>query len=178
MGSNKNGETPEIVSEKDVIDFVHERFNDLKKSCKKKDLVNFHTINKYLLMVHNQKEKAVLGNLVANRDKKSLKEILSEYQSHLKIALSSKPTIKTNYNALMHIMGFFRKHLSKNEKDFFCHLIERYRNEKITLGKTLAQIEPLIHKFNKTYLASQTYFLLYANTRPGNIIGIMASNKT
>lgn len=165
------------LSKQEIVNFVFDLFDDLKKSPKKSSLVGFHTKNKYLLMAHNQKQKSILGNLVANRDKKPLEEIFTKYESHLRIALSSEPTVKTNCNALIHIMGFFKKYLSETEKDFFCHLISEYRNEKITLGDSLSQIEPLIHRFNRTYLANQTYFLLYANKRPGNLIGIISEKQ-
>ncbi len=173
--SQNNAESPnKPLPKQQIVNFIFGLFDDLKKSPKKRDLVAFHTKNKYLLMAHNQKQKAILGNLVANRDKKPLEEIIIKYEDQLRIALSSEPTIKTNCNALMHMMGFFKKNLSPTEKDFFWHLIAEYQNEKITLGDALAQIEPLIHRFNRTYLANQTYFLLYTNKRPGNLIGLMS----
>ena len=45
------------------------------------------------------------------------------------------------------------------------------------LGDILAEIHPIVFRFNKTYLASQTYFLLYANPQKGNIFKILDANK-
>jgi hypothetical protein len=47
----------------------------------------------------------------------------------------------------------------------------------MTIGEILAEVYPIVYKFNKTYLASQTYFLLYANTEQGNIFRILEENK-
>ena len=47
--------------------------------------------------------------------------------------------------------------------------LKNYKDEKITIGDILAEIHPIVFRFNKTYLSSQTYFLLYANPEKGNI---------
>ncbi|MDH5665386.1 MAG: hypothetical protein OEY10_03720, partial [Nitrosopumilus sp.] len=45
-----------IVSEKDAIKFVLDRFSVVKNSKKIRDLVDFQAMNKYMLMAHNQEE--------------------------------------------------------------------------------------------------------------------------
>ena len=57
--------------------------------------------------------------------------------------------------------------MNQHEKKMFLDLLEKYREEKITLGKLLVEIHPIIFRFDNTYLASQTYFLLYSNIAPG-----------
>jgi uncharacterized protein YbgA (DUF1722 family) len=69
----------------------------------------------------------------------------------------------------MHIFGFFSKEFTSLEKDKFFELLKEYKNRKIKIGDILAEIHPIVFRFNKTYLASQTYFLLYANSEKGNI---------
>ena len=115
-------------------------------------------------MTHNQEQLRVLGRIVASNKKIKLSEILIEYENNLRLALQSKPTIKTHSNVLLHIFGFFSNNFSDLEKDKFFELLNNYKNEKITIGNILAEIHPIIYRFNKTYLASQTYFLLYVNT--------------
>ena len=63
----------------------------------------------------------------------------------------------------MHMFGFFSKEFSELERDKFFELLTNYKNELITIGDILAEIHPILFRFNQTYLASQTYFLLYAN---------------
>ena len=165
------------LSEKEVKQFVNKRFQEVKKENKIKRLVEFQAMNKYLIMTHNQEQLRVLGRIVASNKKIKLSEILIEYENNLRLALQSKPTIKTHSNVLLHIFGFFSNNFSDLEKDKFFELLGNYKNEKITIGNILAEIHPIIYRFNKTYLASQTYFLLYANPQEGNVFKILEENK-
>ena len=165
------------LSEKDVKQFVNKRFQEVKSSNRIKQLVEFQAMNKYLIMAHNQEQLRVLGRNVASNKKIKLSEILIEYENNLKSALQSKPTIKTHSNVLLHIFGFFSNNFSDLEKDKFFELLENYKNEIITIGDILAEIHPIVYRFNKTYLASQTYFLLYANPEQGNIFRLLEENK-
>ena len=165
------------LTEKDIKLFVKGRFQEVKKSNKIKELVGFQAMNKFMIMARSQEQLQVLGRIVASNKKNKLSEILIEYENHLKLALESKPTIKTHSNVLLHIFGFFSKEFSALEKDKFFELLQDYRSEKITIGKILAEIHPIVYRFNKTYLASQTYFLLYANSEQGNIFKILEENK-
>ena len=165
------------LTEKDIKLFVKERFEEIKKNNKIKELVGFQAMNKFMIMAHSQEQLQVLGRIVASNKKIKLSEILIEYENHLKLALESKPTIKTHSNVLLHIFGFFSKEFSTIEKDKFFELLQDYRSEKITIGKIRAEVHPIVYRFNKTYLASQTYFLLYANSKQGNIFKILEENK-
>ncbi|MDH5431997.1 MAG: YbgA family protein [Nitrosopumilus sp.] len=165
-----------IVSEKDAIKFVLDRFSVVKNSKKIRDLVDFQAMNKYMLMAHNQEELKLLGNIVASHKKIPLHDILDKYEEHLKIALKKEPTIKTHLNVMMHIFGYFSKYFSQSEKDLYYELLRQFKEEQITVGKMLSEIGPLIYRFNNTYLARQTYFLLYADTRPGILFAVL-NNK-
>jgi uncharacterized protein YbgA (DUF1722 family) len=77
----------------------------------------------------------------------------------------------------MHIFGFFSKEFSHLERDKFFDLLKNYKNETITIGDILAEIHPIVFRFNKTYLAGQTYFLLYSNPANGNIFKILENQK-
>ena len=165
------------LSEKEVKQFVNKRFQEVKTNNKIKQLVEFQAMNKYLIMARNQDQLRVLGRIVASNKKIKLSEILIDYENNLKLALQSKPTIKTHSNVLLHIFGFFSNNFSDLEKDKFFELLESYKNENITIGNILAEIHPIVYRFNKTYLASQTYFLLYANPEQGNIFRLLEENK-
>jgi uncharacterized protein YbgA (DUF1722 family) len=161
------------ISESDAKEFVLERFEDVKKSNRIKDLISFQAMNKYMIMAHNQNELKILGNIVASNKKVSFSEILTEYEKHLKISLDSVPTVKTHSNVIMHIFGFFSKKFSQLEKEQFFNLLNQFQDEKITIGNMLSEINPVIYRFNNTYLASQTYFLLYSDPGRGNIFQLL-----
>jgi len=165
------------ISEKDVKEFVLERFEDVKKSMKIKDLVAFQSTNKYMIMAHNQKELKILGNIVASNKKIPFLEILVEYEKHLKTSLDKEPTIKTHTNVILHIFGFFSKNFSQMEKEQFFKLLSQFQKNKITIGNILSEINLIIYRFNNTYLASQTYFLLYSDPDKGNIFQILRNTN-
>jgi uncharacterized protein YbgA (DUF1722 family) len=157
------------LTQNEIKQFVIERFEDVKKNKKAKELVEFQARNKFLIMAYNQEQLKILGRIVASYKKIKFSDILNEYEKNLNMCLEYKPTIKTHSNVIMHIFGFFSKEFTSLEKDKFFELLKEYKNRKIKIGDILAEIHPIVFRFNKTYLASQTYFLLYANSEKGNI---------
>jgi len=160
------GNNNQKITEKDVTEYVLQRFDDVKCANKIQDVIKFQTINKYMLMAHDQIELKNLGNIVASYKKIPFSDLLQEYENHLKNAMWKKPTIKTHTNVIMHIFGYFSKDLNQNEKQKFFHMLEQFKENKINLGKMLADINSIAYKFDRTYLASQTYFLLYSDVQP------------
>jgi uncharacterized protein YbgA (DUF1722 family) len=73
----------------------------------------------------------------------------------------------------MHVFGFFSGEFSELEREKFFELQESYKKGKITIGTTLADMHPITYRFNKIYLASQTYFLLYSNQEEESIFKIL-----
>ena len=71
---------------------------------------------------------------------------------------------------LSNLVKIFR---DKNEKEQFFKMLEQFRNKQITIGQLLSEINPIIYRFNNTYLASQTYFLLYADPQPANLFHVL-----
>ena len=57
------------LTENDIKDYVFERFTEVKKSNKIKDLISFQAMNKHMIMAHNQNELKNLGNIVASYKK-------------------------------------------------------------------------------------------------------------
>lgn len=169
---NYQDTTSNYLSEENVKQYVLERFAEIKKEKKIKSLVCFQAMNKYMIMAHDQEELKNLGNLVAGYKKISFEDVLENYEKHLINALENYPTIKKHFNVILHIFGYFFKNLNQQEKKIFLNLLERYKEKKITLGKTLLEINHIIFRFNNTYLASQTYFLLYSDSQT-NIFSIM-----
>ena len=176
-------EKPEIVqssrkkiTEKDAKEYVFERFEDVKRSKKIRNLVSFQATNKYMIMSHSQIELRNLGNIVASYRKNNLDDIISKYEKHLKNALEVKPTNKSHSNVIMHIFGYFSKEFNQIEKEKFFEILKEFKDGKITIGQILCEINPIVFRFNNTYLASQTYFLLYSDPQPGNIFQMLTKN--
>lgn len=153
------------MTENDVIEYVLERFDDVKRSNKIQEIVKFQTLNKYMLMAHDQTELKNLGNIIASYKKIPFSDLLQEYENHLKNAMKKEPTIKTHTNVIMHIFGYFSKHLNQNEKQSFSKLFEQFKENKITVGEIILEINRIMYRFDNTYLTSQTYVLLYSDIK-------------
>jgi len=162
------------LSQKDIKGYVFDRFEEVKKSNQIKDLVSFQAMNKHMIMAHNQNELKIMGNIVASNKKIKFSEILEEYEKHLKVALETEPTTKTHSNVILHIFGFFSKDFSQQEKEKFFELLTDFKDKKISIGEVLCEINPTIYRFDNTYLASQTYFLLYSNLENGNLFKLLS----
>lgn len=141
--------------------FTTAKFRLVKSSKSMKELAQFHTENKLLLMAYNQEKMRVLGKIVANADKRHLDELIKDYEENLIEVFSKVSRYTSNINVLMHGLGYFSKDISSNEKAFFLDSLERYRAEIIPLSVPLNIIRSLIVRFQEDYLMKQTFFKPY-----------------
>ncbi len=128
-----------------------------KAQFKRKDVVGFHTNHKLLLMAHSQKHYKILGKLVAEIAKYTSTEFKEKYSETFMDGLKYKTTNKKNANVMLHIMGYLKKHLSKDEKADILATIEDYRNNLIPLVVPMTLIRHYINKFSVDYIIDQSY---------------------
>ncbi|RXJ69783.1 hypothetical protein CRV08_03490 [Halarcobacter ebronensis] len=136
-------------------------FEFLEKNPTLGELVEFHTSYKYLIYSKSYNYYKALGNIVANRDKKSLKEVLQEYKRLFLEAISKKGTIKNTHNVLLHIYGYFKKVISKDEKEEILESIEDFKKEIIPLIAVIKIIKLYTKKFDIKYLKTQVFLNPY-----------------
>jgi len=136
-------------------------FRKVKAEGSMKELVRFHTENKFLLMAYNQAELKKLGAIVANHEKKPFRETISEYEAHLSSAFSRPPKYTSSINVLMHALGHFSDRLSNAEKALFFDWIQKYREGKTSLCPAINTIRSWIVRFEDQYLMNQTFFKPY-----------------
>ena len=99
--------------------FVLRFYRAIKDSESYKNLVNFHSINKFLLMAYNQNLMRNMGRIVANPLRHNFKSVVEEYENLLLLSFREPPHYTSHINVLMHILGYFKKKLSHKEKAFF-----------------------------------------------------------
>jgi len=143
--------------------FTFAAFRELKKKKSINELIKFHSKNKFLIMSYNQKELKELGNITANRDKKQIFDVLSDYEYHLKLAFSKSPRCTSNINVLSHSFGYVSGKLKIDEKKLFLDTIEQFRNGHIGLTIPISIMKSWIARFDEDYLKEQTYFNPYPN---------------
>jgi uncharacterized protein YbgA (DUF1722 family)/uncharacterized protein YbbK (DUF523 family) len=120
-------------------------------------LVEFHSRHKLLIMAHSARHSASLGRLVAGAKTIQKQELYEDYQSLLMEALKLKSTVKKNTNVLQHLMGYFKKELSTDEKQELIEVIEHYHRGDFPLIVPITLINHYVRKFEQPYLKGQYY---------------------
>ena len=147
--------------------FVYKRWQDfLAKGGSRGGLVDFHTDHKLLIMAHSEKHMRELGKLVASPRDIPIEDLRHEYFTTLMTALALKTTVKKNVNVLMHILGYFKKLLTADEKQEALEIIERYHQYLIPLIVPVTLMNHYVRKYNEPYLQRQ----FYLNPHPSELM--------
>jgi uncharacterized protein YbgA (DUF1722 family)/uncharacterized protein YbbK (DUF523 family) len=153
--------------------FTLARFREIKHARMMAELVRFHTESKFLLMAYSQKELKLMGKIVANPDKRSVEDVLEDYETHLQRALTSAPGYTSSINVLMHAMGYFSRQLSPREKAFFLDSLEDYRARQVPLSVPVGIMKSYVVRFEEQYLMKQRFFEPF----PESLITVTDSGK-
>lgn len=122
-----------------------------------RNLIEFHTENKLLIMAHSPALLRDLGRLAAHADSENLPSSLEDYFSTLVKALAYRATVKKNVNVLQHIMGYFKKQLSTDEKSELLEIIGLYHRSLIPLVVPVTLLNHYARKYREPYLSRQTW---------------------
>lgn len=138
--------------------FSYRRWKDfLAASPDLGKLVEFHSRHKLLMMAHSQKAYRAMGVLVAEAKGMRYQELFRRYEELLMGGLALHATPKKNTNVLMHIMGYFKKELSKDEKAELLEIINQYHDSILPLIVPLTLLKHYVNKYDKSYLKQQIY---------------------
>jgi uncharacterized protein YbgA (DUF1722 family)/uncharacterized protein YbbK (DUF523 family) len=138
--------------------FVFKRWRELLSQPKRRGhLVDFHAKHKLLVFSHSENHHRRMGRLVAKAKEMTTNTLYKEYQKLLMEALRLKTTTKKNVNVLMHIMGYFKKQLSADEKQELLELIDHYRHQYVPLIVAITLVNHYVRKYEQPYLKQQYY---------------------
>ena len=121
------------------------------------NLIDFHTRHKLLIMSHSPTHSQMMGKLVAESKTLPIEDVFVQYEALLIGALRLKTTLKKNINVIQHIMGYFKKQLSSDEKQELIEIIEQYRQEHVPLIVPVTLLNHYVRKYNIAYLSKQFY---------------------
>jgi len=141
--------------------FALASFRSVKKSHSIRELVRYQSENKYLLTAYNQKELRALGRIVANQERRPVHEIITTYETHLLSSFKRSPTLGSNINVMMKILGYFSHQLSGEEKSFFLGSLKKYKENRLPLSACTSILKAWIVRFRQEYLTNQTYLEPY-----------------
>lgn len=138
--------------------FVLKRFQELRaQGVRRGLLVDFHTRHKLLLMAHSPAHYREMGKFVANIKNQAPEALFNEYAALLNSAMSLRSTIAKNVNVLMHIMGYFKKQLSADEKQELLEIIDQFKNHHVPLIVPVTLMNHYVRKYDEPYLKTQVY---------------------
>jgi uncharacterized protein YbgA (DUF1722 family)/uncharacterized protein YbbK (DUF523 family) len=120
-------------------------------------LVDFHTRHKLLLLSHSQQHYREMGRLVARGRELPFADFLEQYRNLLLKTLTLKTTLKKQINVLHHVLGYFKKDLSADEKQEVLEVIENYRQELVPLIVPVTLLNHYVRKYDQPYLKQQVY---------------------
>jgi uncharacterized protein YbgA (DUF1722 family)/uncharacterized protein YbbK (DUF523 family) len=138
--------------------FTLKRWRDsLARGASMKHLVDFHTRHKLLILAHSPAHYKQMGKLVAEGKKLPTQELYDGYERMLLEALRLKTTVKKNQNVLQHILGYFKRQLTADEKQEILQILEQYRNEYVPLIVPVTLLNHYVRKYDQPYLQEQFF---------------------
>ena len=137
--------------------FVYQRGREVADSPTAAKLVAFHTAHKLLLHSHSEKHTREMGRLMAQAGTLDLDVFIERYQELLMAAMRLKPTVRKHVNVLQHMMGYFKKLISADEKQEMLTVIDQFRNGIVPLIVPITLINHYIRKYQQPYLMQQHY---------------------
>jgi uncharacterized protein YbgA (DUF1722 family)/uncharacterized protein YbbK (DUF523 family) len=129
----------------------------LEKKWSLGNLVDFHSRHKLFILSHSDKHYRIMGKVVAAGKGTPMNALYKHYETLLMEALTLKATTRKNTNVLHHLMGYFKKHLTPDEKQELLEIIEEYRQDFIPLIVPVTLINHYTRKYNQPYLSTQVY---------------------
>lgn len=120
-------------------------------------LMDFHTRHKLLILSHSQKGYRIMGKHVAQTTRKTIEEDMIRYEVLLSEAMALKATGPKQINVMMHMLGYFKKQLSADEKAELLEQFDHYRAGQVPLIVPLTLINHYVRKYDQPYLRDQVY---------------------
>ncbi len=121
------------------------------------DLVRFHFAHKLLILSHSPRHHRIMGGLMARARAMPTGALYAEYQQLLLEALRFMATPAKHSNVLQHIMGYFKKKLSRDVRQELQEVIDCYRQGQIPLIVPITRINHYVRLFDLAYLSQQRY---------------------
>ena len=122
-----------------------------------RDLVAFHSAQKFSILAHSPRHYAALGRLVATAGNPLTRATLQEYGRRLMEALAVRATRRRHVNVLQHLAGFFKKQLSPDERAEIAEVVEEFRQALVPLIVPITLIRHHVRRLAIGYLRDQVY---------------------
>ena len=122
-----------------------------------KQLIDYHSRHKYLIMAHSPEIYRQMGKLVARSGDLDADILYRDYLALLMKGLRLSCTVPKHINVLQHIFGYFKKQLSADEKQEVLSVFESYRGKQVPLIVPITLLNHFVRKYDQPYLQQQVY---------------------
>ncbi|MGE8150553.1 YbgA family protein [Pseudomonas vancouverensis] len=129
----------------------------LRQGLTRRDLTEFHSRYKYLLMAHDPVQYKALGHLLGNMSDTHPDELGPRYFSELMAALKKCATRRTHTNVLQHLSGYLKRAISAEDKVEMQHVIRQYHQGFVPLVVPLTLLKHHFRRHPDPYIAQQVY---------------------
>jgi uncharacterized protein YbgA (DUF1722 family) len=120
-------------------------------------LVEFHTEQQLLMLAHSTEISQALGRLVSAEAAIEKEKLIKRYGELYMEGMARIATVRTHYNALQHIAGYFRKLFDEGKKRELQEILESCQSRRIPLTVPVALLRHYAWKYGVTYLQRQGY---------------------
>lgn len=141
--------------------FIYARWQEMVASgLSVSKLQTFHANHKYIFMSHNQNAGRALGAILAVKgkaDAQMLNDISEQYLTDMMRLLKTIATRKNNVNTLMHIQGYIKDHLDKDDKAELGEVITDYQKGLLPLIVPITLFRHHFRKHPHEYITDSYY---------------------
>lgn len=120
-------------------------------------LVEFHTRHKFLILAHSPRHAGQMGRIVAQGGRLPPDRVLESYEGLLREAMALRATPAKHLNVLQHMLGYFKRHLSAEEKEEMVELLSAFRKGHLPIIVPVTLMKHYVRKYRVSYLAQQVY---------------------
>ena len=142
--------------------FTYDRWLNLRaRDTQPRELVEFHTRHKMLLLAHSPRHYRKMGPLVARAGVDPMDRVLDKYEALLMDGLRSQATPGRHINVLEHLSGFLKNELASEEKQELLDLMDDYRRGRVPLIAPLVLLSHHLRHLRDDWVDAQFYLEPY-----------------
>ncbi|WP_018693268.1 YbgA family protein [Algicola sagamiensis] len=136
---------------------LHHFYECMEGGLTVEKFISFHSKYKLMLMATAPDQYKSLGRDIAALNDADLESFFLYYRQSFMDLMKQRSNKKTHANTLFHIQGYFKKFLSKQEKQELSQLIHDYRQGFVPLLAPLTLLSHYLQKYPNDYLSKQVY---------------------
>ena len=140
---------------------LHDWRNTVANAPTAKKIIEFYSRYKYQVMAHHMPSYYAIGKFLADLSGRQIDSVCNEFIKLLMSALNHQVTRKGNANTLMHLRGYLKLHISKQDKEELSNSISSYANGLTPLIVPLTLLKHHLMTLDNAYLKQQTFWEPY-----------------